>query len=273
MSLFEKGKAAGTEKESNIIIRLLDNVPGTAVMGKNIFIIVIFYRRYPAMVHLTNTLCRLLRTFDYSPRPLLHLLRTASRSLHLSLAIVMTYFVMMLMYYFNANFSDIYTKWNFSPFPLTLIGWQTTLCLILLSLPPFLATQVIMGSVISLAAGGLCLFRQLNKALAELNQDRAVVSRHSGVMLNGHTIDGDVSYENRRDPHYDQLCALRITHFRIAQYIHHITEVFSELLLVNIAADFAAAVGFVGLLIGRPSSSVRRKNRWVMVNVQYQDFA
>ena len=60
MSQFEKGKAKGTEKESNIIIRLLDNVPWTAAMFRNVVILTVFLFRYPEVDKLTRQLLSLL---------------------------------------------------------------------------------------------------------------------------------------------------------------------------------------------------------------------
>ena len=48
--------------------------------------------------------------------------------------------------------------------------------------------------------------------------------------------------------------ALRAVHYKIVQYIESLIHTFSEILLVAVAADFAAAVGYIGLLIGRRSS-------------------
>ncbi|OQV13476.1 hypothetical protein BV898_12328 [Hypsibius exemplaris] len=255
MALFEKGKIKGTERESNIIIRLLDNIPWTAIMGRNILVLMIFYHRYPQMVQLTASLSRLLCIFDTSPRPLAYLARRAFRSLYLSWSIVTVNFLMLLMYYFNANFSDLFTVWNFAPFPMKLIGWQTAWCLLLMSYPPFLAAQVIIGSVVALAAGGLLLIRQLNKALAKLQEIRFVPRNNESSLglSHGNGLNLDERGDSR-DPHLEQLASLRLAHFEIAQYINMITEIFSELLLVVIAADFTAAVGYMGLLIGRPPS-------------------
>lgn len=263
MMLFERGKAKGTEREANIIIRLLDNIPGTAIMVRNILVLLVFSHRYPQMVELTSSLSELLRIFEPAPRPLVPLIRKANRSLCLACLIVTANFVLLLMSYFNANFSDIYGKWRFYPFPMTLIGWQVGWCLTVFTLPPFLAAQVILVSVIGLASGGVHLIQQLNRKLVLLSETS---DRHPRHGLGHGTTDvslkhGDGSRPDRdqddRLSQYEKICAVRLAHFRISHFIRTVTEAFSELLLVVIGADFAAAVGYVGLLIGRPPSTVR----------------
>lgn len=164
-------------------------------------------------------------------------------------------FLLQMMYYFNVDFSnltDTHIQWNFAPIQMKLYGGQVAICLFVFSFTPFFFAQMVLATVVGLSAGALRLVKLLNLSLHSIYtseqkiRDGGQNTQEVGFFANPSRTEGRRAAE--------LIGSLRAVHYKITQYIENIIHSFSEIFLVAVACDFAAAVGYIGLLIGRKSS-------------------
>ncbi|OQV18159.1 hypothetical protein BV898_07748 [Hypsibius exemplaris] len=248
IKMYNDHQEDGSEKPSNLIVRILDEVPWVVLIARNLVALILFFAHHGRVVEATERLRHLLEKFgsDDRSQALLPIVQYSLRMFGISVLVVCLNFIMVLIYLNKTDFSDISTDWDFDPAPFSLKQWAILILMVCFTLLPFLMTQAVMATVTGLGKGAQILLVNLNKKLKLLANDKTLNGyRHEEMvvwMVEGTKTTTVVELES--------IFVIRALHFEACHFVEELTEKFSKIFLTNLAGDFAAAVGFVGLLIG-----------------------
>ncbi|XP_055334942.1 uncharacterized protein LOC129585989 isoform X2 [Paramacrobiotus metropolitanus] len=244
---FHKDRAAGIARESDLIIKILDNVPWVATMVRNVTILALYSLQSNNIRQLSERLQNLLYLyFESDDRSFKSLVTASKKTLLISWIIILITSFMSLLHYFSVDLSLLaHADWDFGPLPMRLGGVQVTICLVVFTFVPFFLAQIVLISYVGTAAGGLLLLKCLNLRLKALRKPKPQL-----------LLDSAPDYVEHPYPYSEKgpLGMYRMVHFQITNYINAVTKAASLTLLCAMGTDFAAAIGYVGLVIGKADS-------------------
>ena len=242
----------GEEKSSNLIVRILDEVPWTVLIIRNLIALALFFGHHSRIVHATEHLQQLLSRAGSGERPpkLQSFVRYSLKLFSVSVVIVLLNFIMVIMYLNRTDFSLYNTDWDFTPAPFSLKQWVVVLLMVGFTIVPFLMAQAVMATLAGLGKGAQMLLTNLNDKLKLLARDKIdhVGGTDGAAGENVVWIIDSVTGDTL--PITDNIFLIRAVHFEACHFVEEVTEKFSKIFLTVLAGDFLAAVGFVGLLIG-----------------------
>ncbi|GAV09529.1 hypothetical protein RvY_19051 [Ramazzottius varieornatus] len=247
---FQKALSKGTEKASSMIVRILDEVPWVLINLRSFVVLSLFFFHHRRILRITEHLRRLLvvaRRSSWETSPLASTIRSSFIIFGLSVALILLCFIMVLLYWNKIDFSENYETWDFYQLNFVLLNWHVTILLTFLTMVPFVMTQMIVASLIGLGEGGRQLLYLINRKLKKLAHDAGNTREVKETVWTLPDKEGSVEEMSSHD---DTITSIRAMHFKATQYVEELSEAFSKIFLVVVAADFATSIGFVGLLIG-----------------------